>query len=44
MCQLGGFNMKFVDIKQITLEQARYYSTLGVSFIIKDGKIKGFSK
>lgn len=36
--------MKVINIKQITLEQAMHYSNLGVNFIIRDGKLKGFSK
>lgn len=37
--------MKVKDIKNITLEQAyEIYKTLGISFIIRDGKLKGMSK
>lgn len=36
--------MKLKDIKNITIEQAmEVYRTLGISFIIKDGKLKGLS-
>lgn len=36
--------MKLINIREITLEQANYYySTLKISFIVKDGKLKGFS-
>lgn len=36
--------MKLVDIKNITLEQAvEAYEKMGISFIIKDGKLKGLS-
>lgn len=36
--------MAIKDILTITLEEAlKYYEEFGLSFIIKDGKLKGFS-
>ena len=37
--------MKIVNIKNITLLEAmEIYNKMGISFIIRDGKLKGFSK
>lgn len=37
--------MKLVNIKNITLLEAiEIYNNLGLVFIIRDGKLKGFSK
>lgn len=37
-------DIKVVDIKRITLEQCIYFSSLGMFFIVHDGKIKGFTR
>lgn len=37
-------NIKIIDILSITLEQAKeVYSSMNVSFIVRDGKLKGMS-
>lgn len=37
--------MAIKDIKNITLEQAlEIYKTMGIGFIVRDGKLKGFTK
>ena len=37
--------MKLVNIKNITLIEAmEIYNKMGISFIIKDGKLKGFTR
>lgn len=36
--------MKLKNIKNITITEAMEYSKLGLCFIIRDGKIKGFTK
>lgn len=37
--------MRINNINNITLEQAvKIYNTMGMSFIIRDGKLKGFIK
>ena len=37
--------MKLVNIKNITLIEAmEIYNKMGISFIVRDGKIKGFTR
>ena len=37
--------MLIKNIKNITLEQAmEFYKSTGMTFVIKDGKLKGFSR
>lgn len=37
--------MKIANIKNITLVEAmEAYNKMGISFIIRDGKLKGFTK
>ena len=37
-------DLKVVDIKNITLEECEYFANLGMYFIVKDGKLKGFTR
>lgn len=38
-------NIKLNNLKNITIEEAQeVYKTMNISFIIRDGKIKGMSK
>lgn len=37
-------DLKLIDIKKITLEECMYFASLGMYFIVKDGKIKGFTR
>lgn len=37
--------MKLIDIKKMTLDEAdKFYKNTGMSFIFKDGSLKGFQK
>lgn len=37
-------DLKIVDIKSITLEECEYFASLGLYFIVKDGKLRGFTR
>lgn len=37
-------NRKIIDIKSITLEECFYYANMGMYVIVRDGKIKGFTR